>query len=213
MRWLVVLGDGKVFNCKYAILIMERGKKTVVWITLLILLGFLIKAFSVGNYEFVGYWVVLVVLFLIVVAMDKKYNFPLTAIILFAIWSVAHMAGGLIKIGSTRLYDYIFFEFIGDPYFILRYDQVIHTYCYLAISILVYFVLKKYIKKSSAALITFSVLSALGIGLLNEVIEFGMVIWADAASAVGGYYNTALDLVFNLVGALIGPFVARKWME
>jgi hypothetical protein len=38
-----------------------------------------------------------------------------------------------------------------------------------------------------------------------------MVIFADAADAVGGYYNTALDLVFNLVGAVLGIlFVGRK---
>ena len=63
---------------------------------------------------------------------------------------------------------------------------------------------------SKIPLIVFAILSAIGIGLLNAVIEFGMVIFADAADAVGGYYNTALDLVFNLIGAIIGAvFVSR----
>jgi putative membrane protein len=121
------------------------------------------------------------------------------------------MAGGLLKINGLRLYDFIFFNLLGDPFFILKYDQVLHTFCYFVISILIYFILKNYVKKNEAALITFTVLSALGVGLLNEVLEFGMVVFLDAADAVGGYYNTALDLLFNLIGAIIGPFVARKF--
>lgn len=180
---------------------------------MLLLVGFLFLAFSQGNYEFVGYWVVLVALFFLVVKLDSRFKFPPMAVAFFAVWSVLHMAGGLLKVGGVRLYDYIFYLFLGDPFFILKYDQVIHTYCYFAISILVYFAMKKYVKGSQSALIAFSILAALGIGLLNEVIEFGMVIFADAADAVGGYYNTALDLVFNLIGAIIGPFFARKFLE
>ena len=180
------------------------------WITLLILLGFLVKAIAIKNYEFIGYWIVLVILFLVVIKLESKFKFPSWSLVLFAIWSIGHMAGGLIMIGNTKLYDLMLIHVLGDPFFILKYDQVIHTFCYFAISILVYFVLKKYIKKSSSVLIVFSALAALGIGLLNEVIEFGMVIFAGAADAVGGYYNTALDLVFNLIGALFGPIFAHK---
>jgi len=192
-------------------MIMKKSLKYLVWITLLILFGFLIKAFSVGNFEFVGYWIVLVALFLVVVKISDKFKIPTWAISLFSVWSVFHMAGGLTRINGLRLYDYIFVNILGDPFFILKYDQVIHAYCYFAISILVYFVLRNYVKKSEAALITFSILAALGISLLNEVIEFGMVVFLGAAEAVGDYYNTALDLLFNLVGAIIGPFVARKF--
>ena len=192
---------------------MKKDLKWLVSIVLLVLFGFLIKAFSVGNFEFVGYWIVLVSLFLIVVKVSDKFKIPTWSIALFSVWSVAHMAGGLLRVNGGRLYDYIFVNILGDPFFILKYDQVIHTYCYFAISILVYFILRTYIKKKDAALITFSVLSALGIGLLNEVIEFGMVVFLGAAEAVGDYYNTALDLVFNLIGAVIGPFFARKFSK
>lgn len=192
---------------------MKKELKIVTCLTLIALVGFLIKAILARNYEFIGYWIVLVILYLLVLSMDKKFNFPLIAPILFSIWSISHMAGGLIKIGKTRLYDLVLIPIIGDPFFILRYDQLIHAFCYFAISILVYFVLKSYMKKRTSAIIAFSILSALGIGLLNEVIEFGMVIFADAADAVGGYYNTALDLVFNLIGAILGSFFARKFLD
>lgn len=188
---------------------MKDSVRRITLITLLILFGFLILAFQRRNYEFIGYWIVLVALFLVVVKLENKFKFPSWGLILFAIWSVFHMAGGLIRINGTRLYDLILIDILGDPFFILRYDQLIHAYCYFTISILTYFILRRYFSKNNSALIIFSTLSALGIGLLNEVIEFGMVIFADAAEAVGGYYNTALDLVFNLIGAIIGPLFAR----
>lgn len=189
---------------------MKPGVKNLVIITLLVLIGFLIKALIDKNYEFLGYWIVLVVLFLLVIRLDKKFNFPLWGISLFSIWSILHMAGGLIKINGTRLYDLMLIPLIGDPFYILKYDQVIHAFCYFAISVLVFYVLKNYFNKKNSALLVFATLAALGIGLLNEVVEFGMVVFADAADAVGGYHNTALDLVFNLIGSIFGPLVAKK---
>lgn len=171
---------------------------------------------TIGNYEFIGYAVVVGFIYYILLKADKKYDFPPSAVWFFAIWIVTHMLGGSVYIGGTRLYDLVLINFfngasINPEFIILKYDQLIHAYAYFAISILMYFVLKKHMKSNQgAALVTFTVLSAIGIGLLNEVIEFGMVVFADAAEAVGGYYNTALDLVFNLIGALIGPIYAYK---
>jgi uncharacterized membrane protein YjdF len=188
---------------------MKKGLKSLVIVTLIVLVGFLIKAFMAKNYEFLGYWIVLVALFLVVVNLDKKYNFPLLAIWFFSIWSMLHMAGGLIKINGIRLYDTILIPLIGDPFFIFKYDQFIHIYCYFAIAILVYFVIKKYVPNKNA-LIYISILVAFAVGGFNEIIEFGMVVFADAGAAVGGYYNNALDLVFNLIGAILGVLFARK---
>lgn len=176
----------------------------------------LIYFITKSNYEFIGYAVVVGLLYYALLRADKKYDFPPSAIWFFAIWVVMHMLGGSVYIGGTRLYDLVLFNFfngasISPEFVILKYDQFVHAYCYFAISILMYFVLKKHMKSNQgAALVTFTVLSAIGIGLLNEVVEFGMVVFADAAEAVGGYYNTALDLVFNLIGALIGPVYAYK---
>lgn len=37
-----------------------------------------------------------------------------------------------------------------------------------------------------------------------------MVVFFDAGKAVGGYYNTALDLIFNLIGATLGTAFSNK---
>jgi putative membrane protein len=188
---------------------MKKDLKILVSITMLVLIGFLIKAFLAKNYEFLGYWIVLVILFFVVISIREKFKLPIISIWLFSIWSILHMAGGLIKINGTRLYDTILIPLIGDPFFILKFDQVIHAYCYVAITMIVYFAMKNYMKDKKA-LFFFSVLAGVGVGVANEIIEFGMVVFANAAAAVGGYYNNALDFIFNLIGALIGAHFASK---
>ncbi len=175
----------------------------------ILLIYFIVKA----NYEFTGYTVVAALIYYIVLKVDKKYDFPPSAIWFFAAWIAMHLLGGSVYISGTRLYDIVLINLFngGGEFMILKYDQFVHAYCYFAISILMYFVLKKHMKSNQgAALVTFTVLSSIGIGLLNEVVEFAMVIFVDAADAVGGYYNTALDLVFNLIGALIGSVYAYR---
>jgi hypothetical protein len=45
-------------------------------------------------------------------------------------------------------------------------------------------------------------LAAMGLGAVNEIIEFIAVLSVPDTN-VGGYLNTALDLVFNAAGAII----------
>ena len=189
---------------------MRKELKFIVNLTYLFLVGILIYNISLGNIEFLGYAIFVGLLYFILIKADDYYKFPPYSIWLFSIWIITHFLGGAVHIGGTRLYDLILIPLLDAPYHILRYDQLIHTYTYIAISILIYFMLKKHFKEGhNKSLITFSILAAIGIGLLNEVIEFGMVIFADAADAVRGYYNTALDLVFNLLGAIIGVWFVK----
>jgi hypothetical protein len=55
------------------------------------------------------------------------------------------------------------------------------------------------------------VAAGLGAGALNEIIEFLATVLVPETN-VGGYINTALDLVSNLVGATIAMVVIR-WKE
>lgn len=190
---------------------MKKSLKFQIFLTYAFILAMLIYFVSIGNYEFIGYAAVVGLLFYIIIFLDKKYDFPASSIWFFSGWVVLHFLGGAVYIGDTKLYDLLLINIFngGGEFMILKYDQFVHAYCYFAFSILIYFILKKHMKSNKGpALVVFTILSAIGIGLLNEIIEFGMVIFADAAEAVGGYYNTALDLVFNLIGALMGPIYA-----
>jgi uncharacterized membrane protein YjdF len=198
---------------------MKKGVKILSWLMVIFLLSFLAYFILNHNYEFIGYITVVGILFFILVWSNKYYDFPIFALWLFAIWVVLHMLGGSIYIGGTRLYDLILLNWfngadISKEFVILKYDQFIHAYCYVAIASLIYFMLKQHMKpRQTKALIIFTILAAVGVGLLNEVIEFGLVLFAGAAETVGGYYNTALDLVFNLIGAILGAILAKTVLD
>ena len=193
---------------------MKRGRLLPTILTYLFLIVLVVYFISKGNYEFLGYAAVVGILYFVVLKLDSKYNLPTYSIWLFVVWVFLHMLGGSVYLAGTRLYDLILIDLVngGGEFMILKYDQFVHAYCYFAFSIIIYYILASHTKPGNRkALAIFAILASVGVGMLNEVIEFGMVLFAGAADAVGGYYNTALDLVFNLIGAIIGVlFVSRN---
>ena len=49
-----------------------------------------------------------------------------------------------------------------------------------------------------------TILAGSGVGAMNEIVEFTAVVLLDVGDAVGGYTNTAMDIVCNAIGASIG---------
>jgi len=114
---------------------------------------------------------------------------------------------------GIRWYDTVFIKILGDPYNILRYDQVLHLFIFMVFTLFAYSVIIHIVgkKTSKIAIGVLAVLAGIGIGALNEIIEFFTVVFFNAGATVGGYYNTALDLVFNFIGALTAVFLAFKF--
>lgn len=156
-----------------------------------------------GNTEFIIYVVTLAILIIILYTTNKYFKFLPEAKWGFFIWMILHMAGGSLYFWGTRLYDIILIPMAGSPYDILKYDQFVHFFCYIVMTLLMYSVLIKIINEKPNKII-FSiilVLAASSVGALNEIIEFSAVILFES-SGVGGYYNTALDLVANFLGSV-----------
>lgn len=121
-----------------------------------------------------------------------------------SIWSIIHMSGGGLVFNGVRLYDTILIPIVGDPYFILRYDQFAHIFGFAVATFAMYTILKPLLKDGHrwGALSIVIVMAGLGVGALNEIIEFFSVILLKS-TGVGGYMNTALDLVSNAIGAAV----------
>jgi hypothetical protein len=49
----------------------------------------------------------------------------------------------------------------------------------------------------------------MGIGALNEVIEFGIT-HVQTATQIGGYQNTGRDLVANMLGGAVAGVIAAR---
>lgn len=196
-----------------ALLKMLKNLKKLggLYFSYLVLAVFTIIFLVNGNYEFLTYTVTIGVLIFVLIKMDRIFSFAQMAKWGFATWLFLHLMGGSLHIGSGRLYDTILINLVGAPLHIFRYDQFMHFFCYFVFALFVYSVVKSYLKNKVNKWVLFFIVVLIGegIGGINEIIEFGTVVFLHS-TGVGDYYNNALDLVFNFIGAIFGTWIAIK---
>jgi uncharacterized membrane protein YjdF len=145
-----------------------------------------------------------VVLLVLLMATIHKTHFPVWLLAMLSVWAALHMAGGAVHVGSGVLYGLHLFHVVGsgDAY-VLRYDQVVHFYGFFVATLVAYWLLLPQLKSAfrPGAIAFVAFLAGMGFGALNEIIEF-MAVLAVPDNGVGGYYNTAIDLCANALGAL-----------
>lgn len=185
---------------------------------LLFVIGYLVAAvvgaWLTGNGEFVFYVLVMVALIGVVLLVYSRVPLSSGLIWCLAIWGASHMAGGLLRppsswpvAGGQVLYNL----WIVEGW--LKYDQLTHAFGFGAACWLCWQALKGAVRGPVAptpGLLSLCALAACGLGAINEVVEF--VATLIGPSNVGGYRNTALDLVFNLLGAGLAA-VLIGWHE
>jgi uncharacterized membrane protein YjdF len=168
------------------------------------LVVFFAAAILRGNNEFLFYGVTLLLILTGLFFLDRRFDFSPITRWAFNLWMLLHLAGGMMEWSGVRLYDVVLIPLVGEPYQILKYDQLVHIYCYLVVSALVYEVLRHLVQGATRFdMLLITLLAAMGVGALNEVIEFAAVVLVGS-TGVGGYTNTLLDLVANFTGALMG---------
>ena len=100
---------------------------------------------------------------------------------------------------------------VSQEYGIFRFDQLVHIIGFGVATLLMHHLLKPLLRpevKRWTALSIVVVMAGLGVGALNEIVEFLAVV-AVPETGVGGYTNTALDLVSDLIGALLALIYIR----
>ena len=159
------------------------------------------------NYEFLLYAITVTILIAVLYKTDRYFKFERAGLWLFNVWLILHILGGLASYRGVRFYDLMLLELVGEPYQVLKYDQFVHFYCYIVMAILMWSVVGKIARADASAIvvIVLTVLAASSLGAVNEVIEFLAVV-VLGTDGVGGYTNTAIDLVANLAGAIVGAF-------
>ena len=162
------------------------------------------------NYEFVTYIGVVVFFSLVILLTNKKVNYPNIVLWGLTLWGMLHMAGGgvLLKGGTMRLYELILIP-LSENYEIFKYDQFVHIIGFGVSTLLMFSLLKSRLKSMNGfSFWLVIVMAGLGVGAVNEIIEFGVTVLVPE-TGVGGYNNTSLDLVADLVGAVI----AVVWLK
>ena len=195
---------------------MEKKRVTLAqkWLlafTIIYVIAFMIYFLINGNYEFVLYNVVVIILIFIVSMLHLRVGFPTWILVGLSIWGLLHNGGASIYIGDTKLYSYILIPLYSSnvaELVLLKYDQFAHFYFYVIATLLAYYVIEPNLAKkfSWPVIATLLVFIGMGIGALNEIIEFIPALFFTK-HGVGGYYNTMLDIVFNTIGAIVAVLI------
>ena len=163
--------------------------------TLAYLFLFSLYAVLNDNFEFLYYSVVLSGLLFGLVSYSKKVFYPLEIVAGLVIFGLLHILGGNLIVDGVRLYDYWFVDGL------FKFDNLMHALGSFLVGIVAYSFISPYIKEIPPELgWSTLVLIVMGVGAINEVLELLAVVFLGAADEVGGYFNNAVDLVFNLIG-------------
>lgn len=172
--------------------------------TVLYTVGFSAWFLIEGNYEFIVYVLTMVILVVLVGSSIRKAEYPISMLAALAIWGLAHMSGGGVPVGDSVLYSYVLIPISGTGEMtILKYDQVVHCFGFAVTAWVLWHLMAHHypVLRHSWTIYIYPALASVGLGAVNEIIEFSAVLMV-ADTNVGGYYNTALDLVFNSIGAV-----------
>lgn len=161
------------------------------------------------NFEFIVYVVVLLAIFSSIVAIQSRVSFPTWLLWLLSFWGLMHVLGGSFPTSDGVLFAYRIYPFLdlGGEFYILKYDQVVHAYLYGVVAIMAYHLIRsKLLPKGQNTLVfLLAVMASLGVSGMNEIMEF--FISLTVQNGVGGYFNTMLDMCFNLSGAIVATSI------
>jgi uncharacterized membrane protein YjdF len=150
-----------------------------------------------------SYAVIMSLLFVAVVAADRRVGFSTPLLWCLVAWAVLHMAGGLVSTGHGRV---LYNQSLGLPG--IHYDRLVHAFGFGVATVACWQALRRLTRAPAptAGLLVLAALGGLGLGAINETAEFLMSRVAN--TNVGGYRNTGFDLISNTIGAT----VAALWI-
>jgi hypothetical protein len=119
--------------------------------------------------------------------------------------AVVHLAGGLVQVGDDVLYN----ATPGPE--LLRYDHFGHALGIFVGALLLWELLLRdaFAVTRRGSLVAVAMLAALGLGAVNEAVEFVATL-VHRGGQVGGYTNTGWDLVTNMSAGLLAGVVLHR---
>lgn len=190
----------------------DRRDYAVLVFTLAYIAAFAVWFFSRGNFEFIWYIATMLALIALVGLTLNRSHLPAPILFALSIWGLAHMAGGGVPVGEGVLYSAVLLPIAGSGEMaVLKYDQLVHAYGFGIAAWTLWSILAANFPemRRSWSIYVFPALAAMGLGAINEIVEFIAVVSMPDTN-VGGYLNTALDLVFNALGAIAAMFLVAS---
>ena len=187
--------------------LIRKGQLPILITIVVMLLAFSVYYFAIKNYEFIMYIFVILFFFVLILLTNNRVNYSNTSLWGLTIWGTLHMAGGGIPVKGDVLYKLILIPVTES---IFRYDQFVHIIGFGVATLIMFELLKPKLKpvKQWTAISIVVVMAGLGVGAINEIVEY-ITTLLTPETGVGGYDNTLLDLISDLIGALFALLVIR----
>lgn len=184
-------------------MLVTRRERVVLIVNILYVVGFGVVTLRQLNFEFMLYTGVIVSVGALLVWKQRTVRLEQPVLWGLTVWGMMHLAGGNVQVGDGVLYNVELIRLIPQ-YSVLRYDQVVHAFGFGLTTLICHHVLRPWLRTEIVrrrTLLIAVVLMGSGLGAINEVVEF-IVTESVPETNVGGYTNTMLDLIFNLLGGL-----------
>ncbi len=177
------------------------------------LVAALVAVLVSGNREFAFYLISLGVIIAAILWLDHRLRFSTAVLWCLSLWGAMHLAGGLMPLPSGWPFDgehaVLYSAWIIPG--ILKYDHVVHAFGFGTAAVAALQAMRpsheRRMRPNLGQMIC-AALVACGLGSVNEILEF-IATRISPETNVGGYVNTALDLVANFVGATIAMLAVR----
>lgn len=193
-------------------MLLTKRERQIVVVNIINIAIFTVIALRRSNLEFLLYLGVIVAVFTWLVVRQRAIKFDLTILWGMTAWGLMHMCGGLLHVNGETLYSLELVSLVPDLH-ILRYDQFVHTFGFGVATLLCHHLLRPFLRDNidrRGTLLFLVVLMGSGLGAVNEMIEF-LAVLTVPETGVGGYQNTMLDIVFNLLGGILAViWLARR---
>ena len=143
-----------------------------------------------------------------VAAVHVRVGLSRVALWGLVVFGVSHLAGGMVPLGDGILYQWWLIDGV------VRYDNLQHGWGFGFVGLATWEVFRARLvpRAEDAGWVAgwVVVLAASAFGAANEILEYLLTLTLTATN-VGGYDNTARDLVANLVGGIVvGVWTARR---
>jgi len=191
-------------------MILKKGQLPILIVNVCALVAFTVLFASRKNYEFLLYIGVIIFFLALILATNKRVDYPNGVLWGLTAWALLHMSGGGLYIGEVKVYEIILIP-LSEKYHIFRYDQFVHIVGFGVATLVMYYLIKPLLRPNLDRWVALSIVIAmagLGVGALNEIVEFAATVLMPE-TGVGGYVNTSLDLVSDLVGAVLAIAIIR----
>lgn len=179
--------------------------RAVVIFTVVYMVGFWLYGTAVGSPLASLYTWITAGLFVLFAVLNRWAKWPLHALWAMSIVGLGNVLGGVLLVGDVPLYTA---DLIGN----LRYDKVFHAAAATAFTLVAWEALKRWAGTGYhwGGMLLMTWLVVMGGGAVVEIAE--LIGSATSDVSVGDYYNNALDLVANGLGAAVGLLVVW-WYE